>query len=53
MTRWSSWLKSALFFADNFHNVKKIVLAMKDEGIIVNKAKEIVVSPNIFLFGLY
>ena len=40
MTRWSTWLKAADYYADNLIEVKKIV----DEGdrILVKRAKEAV-----------
>ena len=40
MTRWSTWLKAADYYADNLIEVKKIVNQFEDDGILVKRAKE-------------
>ena len=40
VTRWSSWLRGALYYSKNLPKVKEIVENYKGEGIIVANAKE-------------
>ena len=40
VTRWGSWLEAACFYAKNLPEVRNIVEAIPDDGIIVAKAKE-------------
>ena len=47
MQRWGSWLEAASYYAEYFHEVKKIIENVDDEGILVRKAKEAVKSENI------
>ena len=39
LTRWASWLEAALFYAEQYSEVKDIVLSFEDDGLIVSKAK--------------
>ena len=42
VTRWSTWLKAADYYADNSTEVKKIVNEFEGDGILVKRAKEAV-----------
>lgn len=42
VTRWSSWLRGALYYSKNLPNVKRIVENYEGSGILVEKAKEAV-----------
>jgi hypothetical protein len=48
ITRWSSWLRAALFYADNLLVIKAIILNMEDEGIIVSRAKTAISDPTLY-----
>ena len=39
LTRWASWLEAGLFYAEQYSEVKDIVLSFEDDGLIVSKAK--------------
>ena len=48
MQRWGSWLEAAIYYAEYFHGVKKIIENLDDDdGILVRKAKEAVKSENV------
>lgn len=42
VTRWSSWLKAAIYYSNNLVIVRKIVNEIGDEGILIKRAKEAV-----------
>lgn len=41
VTRFGTWLEAALFYAKNFDDVKELVECLEDEGLLVEKAKNI------------
>ena len=47
ITRWSSWVRTAMYCCDNFPEIKRIVFGIAGIGILVNKAKEVVSNNNI------
>lgn len=47
VTRWSSWLKGALFYARNLPKVQEIVKGFEGSGVIVTKAKEALQDQNL------
>lgn len=49
VTRWSSWLRAALYYADNLHKIRNIVLNLDDDGIIVGNSKKSVEQPNLYV----
>jgi hypothetical protein len=49
VTRWTSWLRAALFYGENYPKVRNIVLnKLEPDGIIVQNAKEAVVNEKVF-----
>lgn len=48
VTRWSSWLKAALFYSKKFNSIKKIVENIEDKGIIVENAKKSFLDSKLF-----
>lgn len=40
VTRWSSWLKAAIYYATHLPSIKGIVNSIDNEGILVKRAKE-------------
>ena len=47
VTRWASWLKAAIYYADNLPQVRRIVNEFTGEGLLVAKAKESLMDPNL------
>lgn len=48
ITRWGTWLEAVQYYYNNFHHVKKIVVALKEEdGKIITNAKDAVASETI------
>ena len=47
LTRWASWLAAALFYAEQYSEVKDIVLSFEDDGLIVSKAKSAISHADI------
>ena len=39
ITRWSTWLTAAFWYADNLPSVRDIVRSFEDDGVIVSRAK--------------
>ena len=35
----TSWLRAAMYYCDNLPEVKRIVFNIKDDGVLVSKAK--------------
>lgn len=40
ITRWGSWLKAAIYYADNLPQVRSIVNSFTGDGLLVHNAKE-------------
>ena len=40
VTRWSSWLKATMHYCENLPHIKTIVSAIKDSGILTDRAKK-------------
>lgn len=40
VTRWGSWINAAEYYSQHFTEIKSIVDAFEEDGILVNKAKE-------------
>lgn len=47
VTRWSSWLRCALYYSDNLPEIKKIVRIFEEDGKIVENAQKIVENVNL------
>lgn len=47
VTRWSSWLKAAFYYADHFPQVCEIVGQFEGDGLIMKKAKQAVAQPGL------
>ena len=47
VTRWGSWLSAAHYYSQNLPSVKRIVLSVDRDGIIVAKAKESILAQNL------
>ena len=47
VTRWSSWLRAALYYADNLPGIRKIVNSISDKGILLTRAKEAANQSNL------
>lgn len=47
VTRWSSWLKAAFYYADHFPQVCEIVGPFEGDGLIVKKAKQAVAQSGL------
>ena len=45
VTRWSSWLRAALYYANNLPGVRRVIDTLFDEGVLVKRAKEAVNEP--------
>jgi hypothetical protein len=45
--RWSSWLKGAMYFSEKLIDVKKIVLNLDDNGILIKNAKGAVSAESV------
>ena len=39
LTKWTSWLRAPMYYYDNLPLVKRIVFNIKDDGVLVSKAK--------------
>ena len=48
ITRWGYWLKTAIWYSENFLECKRIVNEYTPDGIIVRKAKESINNPEVF-----
>ena len=49
VTIWSSWLEAAIYYTDNFSEVKHIITSLSHEGILITTAIEVV--NNIYLIS--
>jgi hypothetical protein len=47
LTRWSSWLRVCKYYSKNFQDVKKIVLDMHENGVLLKNAKDAVLNLNV------
>jgi len=47
ITRWTSWLKAAIYYADNLPEVRNIVNNFNGNGLLVIKAKEALLDCNL------
>ena len=47
LIRWGSWLRAAFYYAEKFPVVQKIVTSFKDDGKIVQCAKNSINQPQI------
>ena len=47
ITRWSSWIKAALYYADNLSCIKDIVNSCPPEGIMLQRAKDALNSTHV------
>ena len=47
LTRWSTWLNVAEYYAKNLVKVREIVNAFEGDGILVSNAKAAVNDPNV------
>jgi len=45
LTRWTTWLRAAMYYADNLPVVKTIVNNFSGDGLLVSRAKEAVAHP--------
>ena len=42
VTRWGSWSKAAVYYSDNFHDIKEIINSFEGTGLLAEKNKEVV-----------
>ena len=47
ITRWATWLKAALYYADKLPEVRRIVEGFEGDGLLVTKARATVANPQI------
>ncbi|CAH0550717.1 unnamed protein product [Brassicogethes aeneus] len=47
LTRWGTWLKAAIFYADHFDEIKEVVLGLEATALCVEKAVFYFNCPNI------
>jgi hypothetical protein len=47
ITRWATWLRAALYYADHLPTVKRIVNGFSGDGILVRRAKDAVRDPEL------
>ncbi len=47
VTRWSSWLKATIYFANNLPEIRKIILGLKGKNILTKRAKEAILHSKI------
>lgn len=47
VTRWTTWLRAAIYYADHLPAVKRIVNGFSGDGILVSRAKEAVGDPDL------
>ena len=47
LTRWSTWLNVAEYYAKNLVKVREIVNAFEGDGLLVSNAKAAVNDPNV------
>ena len=47
VTRWVSWLKAAIYYADNLPEVRNIVNSFTGNGLLISKAKEALLDSNL------
>ena len=47
ITRWGSWLKAPMYYADNLPDVRNIVNNFTGDGVLVIKAKEALLDSNL------
>jgi hypothetical protein len=52
ITRWGSWLKTALYYSENIIEVKKIVKVFKDDGKIMEDVKSAIEEKDL-LYELF
>ena len=49
LTRWATWLEASFYYAENFQIIKNIVDNFEDGGKLVERAKEAIAEPAVFV----
>ena len=48
ITRWSSWLRAAMYYNENLPKITEIIKIIKNDGILIRNAKDALSNLNIF-----